>query len=375
MPSNSMTGDFIQNMLALLQLRQQREQYIGQHELAQQGQRASLLQLLSGITQNMPDRGAAMDFLEAQGQANGLNLDSLLALARGQAPSETSIRAGASVAGREAMTPQQLAGQNTEASSVVTTGMSQSQSALSQFLTGQLGRMTAGGVNQPVANMLGEAGVLRALTNMTPGQFSLDQATHNLNPEEVNAAARMAQGLALTAPQQAANALTARGQDMGYSSSMAGNRLGWAQLAQQGELGYLNLAMQQQLATMQAGTKGTLQINDIPELVKTQQTLTDALAKSSTPAQRQMYLNSMGTVNSLLNSLGVPTPQISPTGDVNQFTPFNPLHPWQTWQSGGRGTLPMYVPGQQQQQQQGAQQFLSPSPGMFGTQISPFGAR
>jgi hypothetical protein len=307
----------------------------------------------------MPDRAAAWDFLEAQGRANGLNVDSLLALAVGQAPTETSIRGGAANAGRAAMTPEQLAAQNAETSSVVSTGMNQSQSALSQFLTSQLGRLTAGGSNQPVANMLGEAGVLRTLTGLTPGAFSLDQAVHNLSPEETNAAARMAQGLQLNAPQMAANALTARGQDLGYSSSMAGNRLGWADLAQRGELGYLNLAMQQQLSAAQAGGRGGLQINDIPELVKTQQSLVEALSKSNTPAQRQMLLNSLGTTNSLLNSLGVPTPQINPTEDVNQFSPFNILHPWATNQPGGRSTLPMYNP-------QGAQQFTNPQPFNFG---------
>lgn len=366
MPGNSMTGDFIQNMLALLQLRQQGNQFQQQHQLAQQGQQAQMLQLLAGVAQGMPDRGAAWDFLEAQGQQNGLNLDALLALARGQAPTETSIRAGAANDGRAAMAPGQLAAQNAETSSVVSTGMNQSQSALSQFLTGQLGRMTSGGVNQPVANMLGEAGVLRMLTNMTPGQFSLDQATHNMHPEEINSAARMAQGLTLTAPQVAANALTSRGQDLSYSASMSGNRLGWADLAQRGELGYLNLAMQQQLAGAQAGARGSLQMNDIPEMVRTQLALTEALKKTNTPAERQMNLNSLGTINSLLNSMGVPTPQINPTGDVNQFTPFNLLHPVQTWQSGGRSTLPTWTPASPQQLQ-GAQQFFNSA--------SPFGAR
>jgi hypothetical protein len=42
--------------------------------------------------------------------------------------------------------------------------------------------------------------------------------------------------------------------------------------------------------------------------------------------------------------MGVPTPQINPTEDINQFTPFNWLHPFGSRQSGGRSTLPMHVP-------------------------------
>jgi hypothetical protein len=357
MAQNSMSGDFIQNMLAMLQLRQQAQQFQQQHQLARQTQQAGLLQLLSGVTQNMPDRGAAWDFLQAQGEQSGLNLDALLALARGQAPTETAIRADAANAGRAAMAPVQLANQNAEAASVVGTGMNQSQSGLSSFLNTHLNRMTS---TREVGNMLGETGILKFLTGMTPGQFSMDQAVHNLQPEEITAAARMSQGLQLTAPQAASNALTARGQDLGYSSSMASNRLGWASLAQQGELGYLDLQMRQQLATMQGGGKGGLQINDIPEIVRVQQSLTQDLQKATTPAARQALLNYLGTVNTLLNSMGVPTQQINPVEDVNQFTPFNILHPWQTWQPGqfpggvpGRVPLPMYNP----QLQAGATQF------------------
>lgn len=365
MAANSMTGDFIQNMLALLQLKQQGNQFRQQQELAQKAQQAQTLQLLAGLSQGMPDRALAWDLLSTQGREAGIHPDTLLALAAGQAPTETAIRAGAAQAGRDAMPAAQLAGQNAEASSMVTTGMNQSQSGLSQFLSQHLGRLgSSDGSNRPLANMLGEASVLRLLTNMTPGQFSLDQAVHNLSPEETNAAARMSQGLQLNAPQVAANALTARGQDLSYSASMAGNRLGWADLAQRGELGYLNLAMQHQLAVSQAGGRGALQVNDIPELVKTQQSLVDALSKSNTPAQRQMYLNSLGTVNSLLNSMGVPTPQINPTGDVNQFIPQNYLQPWDSDAFQSRRTLPMYNPATPQQLL-GAQQFMNPTP--FGS--------
>ncbi len=344
-------------------MRQQQEQFQATNQLNRQNSQANILQLIAQATQGMPDRAKALQYADAIGTEFGLPIEALVALAQGQAPTETALRAGAAQQGRGTLTPEQLLGQNQEAASAVTTGMNQSQSALSSFLTSQLGRMTAGGSNQPVANMLGETGVLRMLSGMSPGQFSLDQATHNLQPEQINRAAEISAGLSLSAPQVAGNALTARGQDLGYASSMAGNRLGWASLAQQGELAYLNMAMQGQAALAQATGKSGLTVGDIPELVAIQNTLTENLTKAQTPAARQQFISGLGTVHSLLNGLGVPTPQVDPIQDVNQFNPRRYLQP-STW--GNRTTLPMYQPGTPQQQQ-GAQNFLnSASPFNFG---------
>lgn len=355
--AESMAGGFIQNLLALMQMRQQQEQFLATNRLNQQNSQGNILQLLSTIGQGFGDRGAALEFFNSAGSQFNLPPDALLALARGQAPSETALRGEAARRGRESLTAEQLAGQNAEASSMVTTGMNQSQSGLSSFLASQLGKVNS---VPEVRDMLGEAGLLRMLTGMAPGQFSLDQATHNMQPEQINQAAEIAAGLSLSAPQAAGNALTARGQDLGYASSMAGNRLGWASLAQQGELGYLNLAMQNQAALAQATGKSGLSVQDIPELVAIQNTLTENLSKAQTPAARQQFMSGLGTVNSLLNGLGVPTPQVNPTQDVNQFNPMRILQP-STW--GQRSTLPMYNP----QAGQGAQNFLNPAaPFNFG---------
>lgn len=361
--AESMAGGFIQNMLALMQLRQQQEQFLATNQLNRQNSQANLLQLLAQVGQGFDDRGAALDFFNSAGGQFDLAPDALLALARGQAPTEAAIRGGAARRGRESISPERATAQDAEAASVVSTGMNQSQGALSTFLQEQLGRLGAGGSNAPVANMLGEAAVLRLLAGMSPGQFSMDQATHNLQPEQLNQAAEISAGLSLSAPQIAANSLTARGQDLGYASSMAGNRLGWASLAQQGELGYLNLAMQGQVALAQSTGKNGLTIQDIPELVAIQNTLTENLAKAQTPAARQQFMSGLGTVNSLLNGLGVPTPQVNPTQDVNQFNPMRILQP-STW--GNRTTLPMYQPPTTLQMQ-GAQNFLNPAaPFNFG---------
>lgn len=363
MAENSMAGSFIQNMLALMQMRQQQEQFLATNQLNRQNSQANILQLLAQTSQGFGDRGKALQFLDSAGTEFSLPIQALLALAQGQAPTETALRASAAQQGRAGLTPEQLQGQNRESASVVTTGMGQAQSALSDFLSGQIGRLTAGGSNQPVANMLGEAGFLKMLTGMSPGQFSLDQAQHNLQPEQVSQAARINLGIEQSPAQLAQNAIAMRGQDLGYASSMASNRLGWAQLAQQGELGYLNLAMQGQVALAQSTGKNGLTIQDIPELVAIQNTLTENLAKARTPAARQQFMSGLGTVNSLLNGLGVPTPQVNPVQDVNQFNPMRILQP-STW--GNRTTLPMYQPPTPQQVQ-GAQNFLNPAaPFNFG---------
>lgn len=357
----TMNGNFLQNMLALMQMRQQAAQFQQTMELNRQQQQAQALQTLAGMTQGFADRGAALDFGNATGTQLGISPDAILALARGQAPSETSIRGEAARRGREAAGNN--AAQNAEAASVVSTGMGGAQAGMSQFLASQLGRMTEGAPRQ-VANMLGEAGILRMLTNQTPGQFSLDQATHNMQPEQLNQAARMNLGLELTPAQMASNSLIARGQDLNYSTGMASNRLGWAQLAQQGELGMLGLQMQSQLALLQSTGKSGLQINDIPEMIAIQNNLMEQLGKAQTPAAKQQLEASVGTINSLLNSLGVPTPQITPgSGQMTPVGGFGGLLPW-NWNN--RTTLPMYDPRTAPAQQQGAQNLMNPQPFRFG---------
>lgn len=369
MAQNSMAGDFIQNMLALMQMRQQAEQFRQSHALQEQNSQANVLQLLTMAAQNFPNRTEALKFVDPIGTMFNLPPEALLALAQGQSPTEAAIRGGAASQGRAAMTTEQLGMQNNEAASAVTTGMNTSQSALSSFLANAIGNTVGPSGIPQVRNMLGEAGFLRMLTGMSPGQFSLDQATHNLQPEQLNQAAQISTGLALSAPQIAGNALTARGQDLSYSATMAGNRLGWARLAQEGELGYLQLAMQGQLALAQSSGRSGLTVGDIPELVAIQNTLTENLGKAQTPAARQQFMSGLGTVNSLLNSLGVPTPQVDPVGDVNQFNTWRLFQP-STW--GNRTTLPMYVPQtpeQQQMNQQGYQNLMGnnrPFTGTFG---------
>ena len=352
--------DMMANLVNLMQVMQQKKYQDAQTLLQQHQQEQAGLQLLGVLMQNTPDPSKLQPLIKELAPRIGLSESNLLNLASNISPSETALRGGAAREGRAAQTPEQRAGTNAEATSQVATGQTGFANAMSQFLTQQMGVQTK--VPQ-VADMLGQAGLIRQFSGMSPGQFSVDQAVHNLDPDQVRLAGQMSAGLAPTAPQNLQASVAMRGQDMDYGASMAGNRLGWANLAQGGQLGMLGLQMQKYLGEMQMGARSSLGINDIPELVKTQQSLVTNLQGAATPAARQQYLNSLGTVNSLLNSLGVPTPQVNPAGDVNQFTNGNLLHPWSSGLFEGRGTLPTYQP--QQQMQQGTQNFFG------GTQL-PF---
>jgi hypothetical protein len=348
--------DVMGNLINLMQVMNQRSYQRAQTVLQQHQQEQAGLQLLSVLMQNTPDPSRLEPFIKELAPHMGISEQSLLNLASNISPSEQAVRGGAAREGRATQTPEQRTANNAEATSQVTTGQTGFANAMSEFLTNQLG----GQMKIPeVASMLGQAGLIRQLTGQTPGAFSIDQAIHNMHPEEVNSAARMASGLTPNAGQQLSAQVEMRGQDLGYSTSMAGNRLGWANLAQSGQLGMLDLQVRKYLGEVQMNGRASLGITDIPELVKTQQSLVTNLQGAVTPAARQQYLNSLGTVNSLLNSLGVPTPQVDPTGDVNQFNSGNLLHPGTSGLFEGRRTLPVYQPGMQYPQ--GAQQFFNPA--------------
>jgi hypothetical protein len=353
--------DVLGNLVNMMQVLNQRNYQQAQVVLQKHQQQQAGLQLLGVMMQNTPDPSTLQPFIRELAPHIGVSEQSLLNLASNIAPTETAVRAGAARAGSAAQTPEQKAGTNAEALSQVATGQNSFASAMSQFLAGQLGLQTK---TPQVASMLGQAGVIRQLSGLTPGAFSIDQAIHNLEPEQIHAAGLMGANLAPTAAQSLSANVAMRGQDLDYGAAMAGNRLGWANLAQGGQLGMLDLSLRKYLGEMQINGRSSLGISDIPELVKTQQSLVTNLQGAVTPAARQSYLNSLGTVNSLLNSLGVPTPQIDPTGDVNQFNSGNWLHPWSSGLFQSRGTLPTYDPLRAQPLQQGAQQ--------FGGQQQPF---
>lgn len=353
--------DMMGNLINLMQLMQQRRFQDAQTLLQQHQQEQAGLQLLGVLMQNTPNPSELQPLVRELAPKIGVSEANLLNLAANISPSETAIRAGSAREGRAAQTPEQRAGTNAEATSQVTTGQTGFANAMSQFLTQQMGLQLK--VPQ-VATMMGQAGLIRQLSGMSPGQFSVDQAVHNLDPDQIHLAGQMSAGLAPTAPQSLQASVAMRGQDLDYGAAMAGNRLGWANLVQSGQLGMLDLQVRKYLGELQINGRSSLGISDIPELVKTQQALTTNLQGAITPAARQSYLNSLGTVNSLLNSLGVPTQQINPVGDVNQFNSGNWLHPWSSGLFENRGTLPTYQPPTQQMQQ-GAQNFFG------GTQL-PF---
>lgn len=312
-------NEFIQNLLGIVQLINQRRSQEAQQEVQNRNSQIGALQILGTLLPQMSDPAQADRLLQDfAGQLPGFSIDALRNLASSTAPSEGAIRGGAAVAGRRAQTPAQSGAQNAEAASAVTTGMNLGQAGTSGFLADAFrGVMNAG---PEVSGMLGNASVLRLLTGQTPGQFSLDQSLHQLDPAELTSAARMGVGLEPTAQQMIGNQLqqqsigvAAQGNALQYQASMANNRLGWADLAQRGELGHLNLAQDAQLRALQLGSQGSLQMGDAPEIIRTTATLTEELRRANSPAVRQQILSMIQKNNLMLRQLGFSAPDIDPT--------------------------------------------------------------
>jgi hypothetical protein len=232
---------------------------------------------------------------------------------------------------------------------------------------------TQEGGNAPVANMLGQAAILRLLTNQTPGQFSVDQAVHNLDPEALAAAAKMSQGLLPTAAQVMSDTTIRRGQDMGAAASAASNALGWGELAARGAIAELDARVRLELGRMSSGTGSTVTLADAPELFGVYTRSLEALGQAQTPAERQSWTSAAQGIGQLLTGMGFQMPAMNPSTDQGQFAPIpgvGGILPW-NWPGVGapaRTTLPMQVSPQQiQQWTTGAYNLMNPQPFRFGS--------
>ena len=351
--NGSPVQDFMQNYLAIatfLQNKEAQNRELDQREAAQQ---LNAMQTLSTLFQNAPNAEAMKPFIEAIGPRTGVDTNALLNLAANIAPSEAAIRGGAAKEGRRSQTPTQQAGQNAEAASAVTTGMNQGVAAMSGFWSQALGGMPG---EQLAA--LGGPAVMRQLTGMDPGSLAMSLAQASMAPEELGQAARIAANLRLSPAQETSFALersgqaiqmrgqdiSERGQNLQYQATMAGNRLGWAQLAQQGELGHLNLQLEQARMGMAQGGKGTgLTMGDIPEIISTQRQMLADVQKVTSPVERQQLQAGINTLNQLLNSMGVPTPNLS-AADQSAFGPSSLFRPGTRSPFAAPDTVPYFFP-------------------------------
>lgn len=352
MPSNSPTQDFLQNFLAIAQFVQQRDAQQRELDQREKAQQLTALQTLGTLFQSAPNAEAMKPFIEQLGPSTGVDTEALLNLAANVAPTEAALRGGAAKAGRVAQTAEQQAGQNAEVASAVLTGMNSGQAATSGFFS-----QAIGGLDEGQLSALSGPAVMRQLTGMDPGSLAFSVAQSSMGPEALMRAARIAANLELSPAQSTSfelergnQALTARGQSitaagqqLQYQATMAGNRLGWAQLAQQGELGMLGLQVERERNAIQAGAKSGLTLGDIPEIVSTQRQMMADVQKVTSPVERQQLLSGITTLNQLLNSMGVPTPDLTQAGQQD-------IGPAKVFRTGDRSpfstpdTVPMFFP-------------------------------
>lgn len=353
MANGSPTQDFMQNYLAVATFLQNKEAQNRELDQRETQQQLQAMQTLSTLFQNAPDAEAMKPFIEAIGPRTGVDTNALLNLAANIAPSEAAIRGGAAKEGRRSQTATQQAGQNAEAASAVTTGMNQGAAAMSGFWSQALGGMPG----EQLAALSGPA-VTRQLTGMDPGSLAFSTAQASMAPEELVRAARIAANLQLSPAQETSFSLersgqalqargqdiTAQGQQLQYQASMAGNRLGWAQLAQQGELGMLGLQIEQaRLGAAQGGKGSGLTMGDIPEIIGTQRQMMADIQKATSPVERQQLQAGINTLNQLLNSMGVPTPNIA-AADQSSFGPGSFLRPGSRSPFSSVDTVPTFYP-------------------------------
>lgn len=317
--------DSIQNILALMQIMGQQRQGQAQLDLQrkqlasqQATQRATsqndlLINLLPAL-RSMPNSEAAGPFFESIAGRVGLDPEFLMNFAQSIAPTLEAQTSGAARTGRATAAPERVAAQN-EAAADQVTGYNPLQAGIQRFILDGLNSVEGDpGVTR--------AAVLRQLTGMAPGEFALSQATAGLPAGDLTGAARVGLDLQVGAGGQLSAATAMRGQDLGYASSMAGNRLGWAQLAQQGQLGMLELQVRQQLGQLNAAGQNSLGPNDLPELGRLAETLTQQLEKANTPVARQQYAAILNGVNGIISGqFGIPTPQINLLEDYDKYSP------------------------------------------------------
>lgn len=353
MASNSPTQDFLQNFLAIAQFVQQRDAQQRELDQREKAQQLTALQTLGTLFQSAPNAEAMKPFIEAIGPNTGVDTEALLNLAANVAPSEVALRGGAAKAGRGAQTPDQLAAQNAEAASAVTTGMNSGQAATAGFFSDAIGGLSG----EQLASLSGPA-VMRQLTGMDPGSLAFSMAQSSMGPEALMRAARIAANLELSPAQSTSfdlergnqaltargQAITAQGQQLQYQASMAGNRLGWAQLAQQGQLGMLGLELDKARLGMQQGGQGSgLTMGDIPEIIDTQRQMMADVQKVTSPVERQQLVAGINTLNQLLNSMGVPTPNLN-EADQSAFGPPSYFRPGTRRPLAPTDTVPMFFP-------------------------------
>lgn len=258
------------------------------------------LELVTQIARNSDDFSQAEKAIQALAPRLGMEIEPLTDLVRAIMPSAETTTVAAARRGRGTMDAggQQVLDQGAAAR------MLAGDSVLG-LLTGQFLGEGIQGLEGPEREQVQSAAMLRQLTGMDPGALAASLDVAAMPGEDLRRANRVRFDLETGAGANLSASVARRGQDLGYASSMASNRLGWAELAQRGELGLLGLKLEgQKLLMATAGGSGGLGIDDVPELLNTSKALTEQLNKAPNTFSRQQIMGGLQTVNQLLASMG-----------------------------------------------------------------------
>jgi hypothetical protein len=355
------TNEFIRNMLQLYGIRTQMEAAEREAEIADRNSVTNAIATLQGVLRQTTDPNAQGGLIESfiGRYLPEMPVDAFHGLMAGTQPTGETMTVGEARQGLQEM-PQELRDRRQrEAATVATTGMNEGAAEMSGFQASRLGPLAAprNDADRSIANMFGNAFLMKSFAGLTPGQFSVDQAVHNLDPQELASAARISSDLLPGASQQLSASIARRGQDLGYAQGMASNRLGWASLAQQGALGIAQLQMQmQEMGARVAGGQRLTPAQGV-EVINLIGQLTTDLQKAPNPATRQLYSTAIQNAQQLLGASGLVN--VTTGVDPNALTSMmgDPLGPNVRRWNDQAPPFP-FVQGQPQVQQ--PQQMLSP---------------
>lgn len=288
------------------------------------------LELITQIARNSDDLTQAQKAIEAFAPQIGWDVESTMDLVRAISPSAETTTVAAARRGRGTM---DAGGQQTLDQGAAARMLA--GDSLLGLLTGQFLGEGIQGLEGPEREQVQSAAVLRQLTGMDPGAFASSLDVAAMPGEDLRRANRVRFDLETGANANLSAAVSRRGQDLGYASSMAGNRLGWAELAQRGELGLLGLKLEgQKLLAATAGGSGGIGLDDVPELLNTSRALTEQLGQAQNTFTEQQVLSSLNAINSILGSLGFEglpqTNGVAPNKVTGRGAPFARRSPFPT---------------------------------------------
>lgn len=349
------TNEFIRNMIQMWTVRNQMEDAARRFEIEDRNSAFAALGSLTNTlrsTRNPEAQGPLVESFIRQ-YLPDMPQDAFHAFIGGLQPTEEATRVGEAREGLAAMGPSERSRTQGQAASVGTTGMDLGQSEVSSFLRNNLGSLLEpqNEGDRAIGGMFRDAQLARIFAGQTPEQFTLGQATRGLLTDDEGArqsAARISLNLEPGAEALLGAATARRGQDLTYAIGRMGNQVQMAQIEQQGAIATLQAGIQLEQMRMESEAGQGLTPAQLIDLQQYQSGLVEMLRRGGmAPWMKQQVATQLDNANAILAQQGLQAPNLDPSAIAGGPRLNNP------------NLFPMYPsPQQQQQQLQGAQQFM-----------------